>query len=132
MKKRTVHLKKLHTVSTVLLAAAVMCVPAAAAADTTTNAFSSAVLPIVSLLNQMVGPVLALVGAIGTLYCVFLGVKFAKAEEPQEREKAKSHLKNAIIGFVLIFVLIAALNITLKPLTKWAADQAGTTITIPK
>ena len=28
-------------------------------------------------------PLLALVGAAGALYCVVLGVKFAKAEEPQ-------------------------------------------------
>ena len=134
--KKHINVKKLCTVGfLLLLAAAMLCVPAAAATTTTTtttNAFSNAVLPIVSLLNQIVGPALALVGAIGTLYCVLLGVKFAKAEEPQEREKAKSHLKNAIIGFVLIFVLIAALNITLKPLTEWAAKQAGITITIPK
>ena len=80
---------------------------------------SGAVDPIVALINSMMGPALALVGAIGSLYCVLLGVKFAKAEEPQEREKAKSHLKNAIIGFVLIFVLILALNLSMKPLIAW-------------
>ena len=84
-----------------------------------------AVKPIVALVNSMMGPALALVGAIGSLYCVLLGVKFAKAEEPQEREKAKSHLKNAIIGFVLIFVLILALNLTMDPLIKWVEDNAS-------
>ena len=84
--------------------------------------------PIVALINSIMGPALALVTAIGTLYCVLLGVKFAKAEEPQEREKAKSHLKNAIIGFVLIFVLILALNLTMEPLIAWVTRHAGSTV----
>ena len=80
--------------------------------------------PIVALINSIMGPALALVTAIGTLYCVLLGVKFAKAEEPQEREKAKTHLKNAIIGFVLIFVLILALNLAKDPLIAWVEGNA--------
>ena len=84
-----------------------------------------AVKPIVALINSMMGPALALVGAIGSLYCVLLGVKFAKAEEPQEREKAKSHLKSAIIGFVLIFVLILALNLSMGPLITWVENNTS-------
>ncbi len=57
--------------------------------------FTSVVTPIVTLLNSLLRPLLAIVGAAGTLYCVVLGVKFAKAEEPQDREKAKGALKNA-------------------------------------
>ena len=82
-----------------------------------------AVAPIVALVNSLMGPALALVGAVGSLYCVLLGVKFAKAEEPQEREKAKSHLKNAVIGFVLIFVLLLALNLAMPALQKWVVDN---------
>ena len=82
-----------------------------------------AVKPIVALINSMMGPALALVGAIGSLYCVLLGVKFAKAEEPQDREKAKAHLRNAIIGFVLIFVLILALNLSINPLITWVEEN---------
>ena len=82
-----------------------------------------AVKPIVALINSMMGPALALVGALGALYCVILGVKFAKAEEPQDREKAKRHLKNAVIGFVLIFVLLLALNLAMPALQKWVVDN---------
>ena len=87
--------------------------------------FADVVKPIVSLLNSLMGPMLALVGALGALYCVVLGVKFAKAEEPQEREKAKGALKNAIIGFVLIFVLILALNLLMPEMIKWVNTQVG-------
>ena len=75
--------------------------------------------PIVALINSIMGPALGVVTAIGGLYCVLLGVQFAKAEEPQDREKAKTHLKNAIIGFVLIFVLLLSLNLAKEPLIQW-------------
>ncbi len=81
--------------------------------------WDSVIDPIVSLLNSFLTPLLAIVGAAGALYCVILGVKYAKAEEPQDREKAKGALKNAIIGYVLIFVLLLALNLSKKPLVEW-------------
>ena len=87
--------------------------------------FESVVAPIVSLLNQILGPMLLVVGAVGSLYCVILGVKYAKAEEPQDREKAKGALKNAIIGFVLIFVLILALNLLMPILVNWVNSNGG-------
>ena len=90
--------------------------------------FAQVVAPIVSLLNSLMAPLLAIVGAAGALYCVVLGVKFAKAEEPQDREKAKGSLKNAIIGFVLIFVLILALNLLMPNMVNWVNSQNGTDI----
>lgn len=87
--------------------------------------FATVVEPIVTLLNSLMGPLLAIVGALGALYCVVLGVKYAKAEEPQEREKAKGALKNAVIGFVLIFVLILVLNLLMPVMIEWVNKQAG-------
>ena len=87
--------------------------------------FDSVVAPIVSLLNSILTPMLAIVGAVGALYCVILGVKYAKAEEPQDREKAKGALKNAIIGFVLIFVLILALKLLMPIMKQWVVDNGG-------
>lgn len=92
--------------------------------------FDTVVNPIVDLLQQLTGPALAIVGAVGTLYCILLGVKYAKAEEPQEREKAKTHLKNAIIGFVLIFVLIVALHFGMKAMVAWVNQQTGTSYNV--
>ena len=102
-----------------MVAAVILTVNAFAAGDM----FESVYAPIVNLLNSLLGPLLAIVGAIGALYCVLLGVKYAKAEEPQDREKAKSHLKNAIIGFVLIFVLILVLNLLLPVMKRWVNTE---------
>ena len=81
--------------------------------------FTAIATPIVNLLNDLMTPLLMIVGALGSLYCVILGVKYAKAEEPQDREKAKGALKNAVVGFVLIFVLILTLNLLMPQMVNW-------------
>ena len=89
------------------------------------NPFETMTNPIVDLLNMVLGPALAIVGALGAIFCIILGVKYAKAEEPQDREKAKHSLKNAIIGFVLIFVLLVGLRIGLPAMTNWYENTAS-------
>lgn len=86
---------------------------------TSVNPFEGISKPIIELLNMVMGPLIAIVGAVGAIYCVILGAKLAKAEEQQDREKAKTALKNAIIGFVLIFVLVVALKVSLPLFEQW-------------
>ncbi len=90
--------------------------------------FDTAVQPVVSLINNMLSPLLALVGAVGAIYCVILGVKYARAEEPQDREKAKGALKNAIIGFLLIFILLVVLKGLMPQMIKWVNSNYKGTI----
>ena len=97
---------------------------AKATTEATTSVVDAVTTPIVDLINSMLTPLLTIVGALGALFCVVLGVKYAKAEEPQDREKAKAHLKNAVIGFVLIFVLMLALKILMPSLTSWVQTNA--------
>ena len=84
--------------------------------------------PIIDLIRSVMTVALGLVVAVGALYCIVLGVKYAKAEEPQDREKAKSHLQNAIIGFVLIFVLILALYLVTPILADWVNEGTSTNV----
>ena len=92
--------------------------------------FDSVIKPVVELLNNLMTPLLAIVGAAGALYCVILGVKYAKAlayltpRMTQYREKAKGALKNAIIGYVLIFVLLVVLKLVTPVLTEWVQKNA--------
>ena len=75
--------------------------------------------PIIKLVNVFLPSLLTLVGTLGMVYCVILDIKYAKADDPQEHEKAKNGLKNAIIGFVLIFVLLVALQIGVNVMQNW-------------
>ena len=85
--------------------------------------FTAIVEPIVDLLETLLRPLMAVVGTVGSIYCILLGVKYIKAEEPQDREKAKQHLKSAIIGFILIFVLIVVLNLLMGPMMTWVENS---------
>jgi heme O synthase-like polyprenyltransferase len=75
--------------------------------------------PLLDVLGVIVPILLGVVGSLGALWVIFLGVKYAKAEDPQDHEKARNSLKNAIIGFVLIFVLLIALQIGVGVFTQW-------------
>ena len=85
--------------------------------------FSPVIAPILEVLNAILWPAIALVGAIGTIYCIVLGVKLAKSDEQNSREKAKKDLVGAIMGFVAIFVLIVSLKIALPILQNWVQSQ---------
>ena len=67
--------------------------------------------PITNIIDVIVPALIGLVASIGAIWCIVLGVKFAKSEDPQEHEKAKKALINAIIGFVLIFGLLIMLDL---------------------
>lgn len=97
---------------------------------TTSNPFKSVSSPIIDLVNSAAGPALGIVGALGMIYCIILGAKLAKAEEPQDREKAKNSLKNAIIGFVLIFVLMLALLKGLPAMVEWLNSTSSANISV--
>ena len=75
------------------------------------NDLNSIIQPVLDICKTLVPIMLAVVGAVGALWCILLGVKYAKADDPQEHEKAKKGLINAIVGFVLIFVLLIMVKI---------------------
>ena len=123
-KMKAIASKSLLTLTTAINMALIS-VNTAFASNTPTekNPFAEVAEPIEQLIDWIFAPAMTIVVALGSLYCIILGVKFAKAEEPQEHEKAKNHLKNAIIGFVLIFILVALMKLSVDPLTAWMKKQ---------
>ena len=77
------------------------------------------VAPVIEVCENLVPVLLILVGAIGSLWCVFLGVKYIKAVDQQEHDQAKKALINSIIGFVAIFVLLIGLKVATGVFTDW-------------
>lgn len=79
--------------------------------------------PVLEILDAILWPAIAIVGSIGAIYCIILGLKVAKSDEQNSREKAKKDLIGAIVGFVLIFVLIVGLKILMPILIEWVKHQ---------
>jgi len=75
--------------------------------------------PLITFCDTVVPVALVLVSSLGSILVIILGVKYAKADDPQEHEKAKNGLKNAIVGFVLIFVLLIALKVGFNVFSDW-------------
>ena len=84
--------------------------------------------PLLQVCNAVIPVLLAVVGALGAIWAIILGVKLAKAVDPQEHEKAKQGLKNAIIGFVLIFVLLIAVKVGITIFTNWYTEYQFPTV----
>lgn len=85
--------------------------------------FAPIIAPVLEVLNALLWPCIAIVGSVGTIYCIFLGVKMAKSDEQNSREKAKKDLIGAIIGFLIIFILIVGLKIAMPILEDWVRLQ---------
>ncbi len=85
----------------------------------TTAEMNKIIAPILEVCKILVPALLAVVGAVGAIFCILLGVKYARASEPQEHENAKKALQHAIVGFVLIFVLLIMLQVGVTIFTDW-------------
>ena len=48
--------------------------------------FYPVIQPILEILDAILWPAIAIVVAVGTIYCIFLGVKISKADEQNSRE----------------------------------------------
>jgi len=87
--------------------------------EITQSELKKLITPITTLCDTIVPLMLLVVGSLGAIWVIILCVKYAKADDPQEHEKAKKGLKNAVVGFVLIFVLLIMLKIGLDIFTDW-------------
>ena len=61
-------------------------------------------------LSTVLWVVLALVGAAGSIYAVYVGIKMARSESAEQREENKKRLINIIVSIVVVIVLIIFFN----------------------
>lgn len=81
--------------------------------------------PLIQEVKDDVIPFTAFITTIGALYAIFLGVKFAKAEDPQEHEKAKKAIVTLVIGYITVYVLLFALYEFLPMFAQWLYVSMG-------
>ena len=69
---------------------------------------------------DLVMPILiAVVLVFGLIYAIILGIQFAKAEDTDQRDKAKTRLINVIIGVVVAAVLMAIIYAVLPSVLQY-------------
>ena len=62
--------------------------------------------PLITVLQNIVLPVLIVVATAGVIYAIYLGVMMAKAEDESKREEAKKRIINVVIAIAVTIVLM--------------------------
>jgi len=70
---------------------------------------SGSVSPIYDFIDTFGPFLIGMLLGVGVLYCVILGVQYAKAEKGDERDIAKKKAVNAAVSFGIIIILIVML-----------------------
>jgi len=65
---------------------------------------------LMSVLSTVLWVLLALVGAAGGIYALYVGIKMARADSAEARDENKKRLINIIISIVVVVVLILFFN----------------------
>ena len=89
----------------------------------------SGIVPILSLIDSALIPILIVLVAVGTIYSVVLGVNMARADSSEKREESKKRLINFLIGIVIIIVLIAIMYVLASQLPNILSGVENAAIT---
>ena len=65
--------------------------------------------PIYQFLDTFGPALIGMLVGVGALYCIILGVQYAKAEKGDDRDVAKKKAINAAVSFVVIIILVVLL-----------------------
>lgn len=83
---------------------------------------------LVKIIDQFLPVAIILVGMVGAIYCIVMGVKYAKSESSEEKDAVKKKLINAAIGIVIGLIIMIALTVFLKNATavkEWIESQGN-------
>lgn len=70
---------------------------------------------LISVMSTVLWIALALVGAAGAIYALYVGIKMARADSAEQRDENKKRLINIIVSIVVVIALILFFN-TLLPM----------------
>lgn len=79
-----------------------------------TEAISQAYGTFIKLVNIILPVLMCVLLALGMFYGIQLGVKYAKAEEDDDKKKARGQLINVIVGVMIAILFVAVVEIVLN------------------
>ena len=68
----------------------------------------------IKIVNIVLPVLMSLLLVLGMFYGITLGVKYAKAEEEDQKKKAKQSLINVVVGILIAIVFVAVVEIVLN------------------
>lgn len=77
------------------------------------TAYSSWLPGLMGALSMVMWVAMALVGAAGGIYAIYVGIKMARADSAEAREENKKRLINIALTIVAVIVLILVFNVFL-------------------
>ena len=69
-----------------------------------------------TIISTILWVALAIVGAVGSIYAIYLGVQLSRAEDQGKRDDAKKHLITVVIAIGVTLALILVFNVFLPML----------------
>lgn len=75
--------------------------------------------PAVNLFTVLRASILLIAYALASLYAVYLGTRYARADNEEKKENVKQHIKWFILSILLVHVLIAFLYLAQRQMTDW-------------
>ena len=66
------------------------------------------------IVNVVLPVIMAFLLLVGMFYGIQLGVKYARAEEDDDKKKAKASLINVVVGVLIAIVFIAVIQVLLN------------------
>ncbi len=79
---------------------------------------------LLNTLSQVMWVALALVGAAGAVYAIYVGVKMARSESAEQREENKKRFINIIVSIIVVIVLILIFNVVVPMILSATVKKA--------
>ena len=83
-------------------------------ADDETDAVNQAYEAFIKIVNIVLPVLMSVILVLGMFYGIQLAIKYAKAEEDEEKKKAKGSLINVIVGCLIAIVFIVIVQLVLN------------------
>ena len=68
----------------------------------------------IGIVNVILPILIGVILVLGLFYGISLAIKYAKAEEDEDKKKAKSSLINVVVGCLIAIVFVAVVEIVLN------------------
>ena len=78
------------------------------------NVATSAYQAFIGIVNIVLPLLIGVVLALGLFYGIQLAVKYAKAEEEEDKKKARGQLINVIVGVLIAVIFVAIVQVILN------------------